>query len=100
MKSREAAQERSPRREPWVGADSKKAPEGRKKRVSHTSSNILIHLVFSTQGRRPLIKPDFRADLFAYLGGAVGCILALPRSSCTRSALFCDPTTAPVWPAN
>ena len=39
--------------------------------MSHTSGNILLHLIFSTQGRRPLIKPDFRADLFAYLGGIV-----------------------------
>jgi putative transposase len=31
----------------------------------------LLHLIFSTQGRRPLIKPDFRTDLFAYLGGIV-----------------------------
>jgi putative transposase len=39
--------------------------------LSHTSGNILLHLIFSTLGRRPLIKPDFRADLFAYLGGIV-----------------------------
>jgi REP element-mobilizing transposase RayT len=39
--------------------------------VSHTSGNILLHLIFSTQGRRPLIKPDFRPDLFAYLGGII-----------------------------
>jgi putative transposase len=39
--------------------------------VSHTSGNILLHIIFSTHGRRPLIKPDFRADLFAYLGGIV-----------------------------
>ena len=39
--------------------------------MSHTSGNILLHLIFSTLGRRPLIKPDFRADLFAYLGGIV-----------------------------
>jgi len=31
----------------------------------------LLHLIFSTQRRRPLIKPDFRADLFAYLGGII-----------------------------
>ena len=37
--------------------------------MSHTSGNILLHLIFSTKGRRPLIKPDFQADLFAYLGG-------------------------------
>jgi hypothetical protein len=28
-------------------------------------------MIFSTQGRRPLIKPAFRDDLFAYLGGII-----------------------------
>ncbi len=39
--------------------------------MSHTSSNILLHFIFSTQGRRPLVKADFRAELFAYLGGII-----------------------------
>jgi putative transposase len=39
--------------------------------MSHTSGNILLHLIFSTQGRRRLIRPEFRDDLFAYLGGIV-----------------------------
>ena len=41
--------------------------------MSHTSGSILLHFIFifSTQGRRPMIKPDFRGDLFAYLGGIV-----------------------------
>ncbi len=39
--------------------------------MSHTSGNILLHMIFSTQGRQPLIKSDFRADLFAYLGGII-----------------------------
>ena len=39
--------------------------------MAHTSGNILLHLIFSTQGRRRLIKPEFREDLFAYLGGIV-----------------------------
>jgi len=39
--------------------------------MSHTSGNILLHLIFSTQGRRHLIRPEFRDDLFAYLGGIV-----------------------------
>ena len=39
--------------------------------MSHTSGNILLHLIYSTQGRRPLIKLDFRNDLFAYLGGII-----------------------------
>jgi putative transposase len=41
------------------------------KRLSHTSGNILLHMIFSTQGRRPVIKPEFRNYLFAYLGGIV-----------------------------
>jgi len=39
--------------------------------MSHTSGNILLHFIFSTQGRRPLIKPEFRDALFSYLGGIV-----------------------------
>jgi hypothetical protein len=39
--------------------------------LSHTSGNILLHFIFSTRGRRSLIKRDFQADLFAYLGGIV-----------------------------
>ncbi len=39
--------------------------------MSHTSGNILLHMIFSTQGRRPLIKPEFCDDLFAYLGGII-----------------------------
>ena len=39
--------------------------------MSHTSGNILLHIIFSTRGRRPLIKPDFRVRLFAYLGGII-----------------------------
>jgi REP element-mobilizing transposase RayT len=67
-----AAQECSPRRKPWVGFENERRSPGRgERRLSHTSGNILLHLIFSTQGRRPLIKPDFRADLFAYLGGII-----------------------------
>ena len=39
--------------------------------MAHTSSNVLLHFIFSTSGRRSLIKPEFRDDLFAYLGGIV-----------------------------
>ncbi len=39
--------------------------------MSHTSDNILLHLIFSTHQRRPLIKPEFCAELFAYLGGII-----------------------------
>jgi len=37
--------------------------------MSHTSGNILLHFIFSTHTRRPLIKPEFCHDLHAYLGG-------------------------------
>src|ERR1700687_975270 len=33
--------------------------------------NIILHLIFSTKQRLPLIKPEIRADLFAYLGGII-----------------------------
>src|SRR5262249_14265501 len=39
--------------------------------MSHTCGNILVHIIFSTHQRRPLIKPEFCNDLFAYLGGIV-----------------------------
>ena len=39
--------------------------------MSHTSGNILLHFIFSTRQRRPLIKPEFQSELFAYLGGII-----------------------------
>jgi hypothetical protein len=35
--------------------------------MSHTCGNILLHLIFGTRERRPLITPEFRDDLFAFL---------------------------------
>jgi REP element-mobilizing transposase RayT len=67
--SREAAQYCSPRRKPWVCG--KWPSPGRGEKMSHTCGNVLLHVIFSTHQRRPLIKPEFRADLFAYLGGII-----------------------------
>jgi len=39
--------------------------------MSHTHVNLLVHIVFSTQGRLPLISRDIRSELFAYIGGLV-----------------------------
>jgi len=39
--------------------------------VSHTSGNLIFHLIFSTKDRQPLITPEIRNDLFAYLGGII-----------------------------
>jgi REP element-mobilizing transposase RayT len=39
--------------------------------VAQTCGNVVVHLIFSTKLRKPLIAPDIRPDLFAYLGGIV-----------------------------
>ena len=39
--------------------------------MSHTARHIILHLIFSTKGREPLMTPEVRTDLFAYLGGIV-----------------------------
>jgi len=39
--------------------------------VAHTYSNILIHALFSTKGRRPWLSAEVRRELFPYLGGTV-----------------------------
>jgi putative transposase len=39
--------------------------------MSQTCGNIVVHLIFSTKQRLPLITPEIRSDLFAYLGGIV-----------------------------
>jgi REP element-mobilizing transposase RayT len=39
--------------------------------VAQTLGNVVIHLVFSTKERKPLIAPDIRSSLFAYLGGII-----------------------------
>jgi REP element-mobilizing transposase RayT len=39
--------------------------------LAHTAGNLVVHLIFSTKGRRPLISPEIRDDLFAYLGGII-----------------------------
>jgi putative transposase len=39
--------------------------------LAHTAGNLVVHLIFGTKGRRPLITPEIRNDLFAYLGGIV-----------------------------
>lgn len=39
--------------------------------MAHTAANLVIHVIFSTKGRRPFIAPEIRDDLLAYLGGIV-----------------------------
>ena len=37
--------------------------------MANTYTNLLYHIVFSTQDRRPVLTGDLRPDLYAYLGG-------------------------------
>src|SRR5437588_2701176 len=54
-----------------VGGRGERASPGGRKTMSHTCGNILLHLIFSTRERHPLIETGFRSELFAYLGGIV-----------------------------
>jgi REP element-mobilizing transposase RayT len=37
--------------------------------VGHTYSSLLVHVVFSTKGRRPVIHDSFRQRIYEYMGG-------------------------------
>ena len=39
--------------------------------MSHTHTNLLSHVVFSTQCHLPLINSDVSKELFAYMGGLI-----------------------------
>lgn len=39
--------------------------------MSHTFTNLLYHLVFSTKQRREFIHDGFRDELYSYLGGII-----------------------------
>jgi REP element-mobilizing transposase RayT len=39
--------------------------------MSHTYTNLLTHVIFSTKDREPLITTALHDDLLAYLGGIV-----------------------------
>jgi len=39
--------------------------------LSHTAGNLVLHLIFSTKDRQPLLTADIRTDVFAYLGGII-----------------------------
>lgn len=39
--------------------------------MAHTYTNLIYHIIFSTQGHVPLLTPEYRQELFAYLGGLV-----------------------------
>ncbi len=41
------------------------------RKMPHTYSNLIFHIVFSTKERRPLITPAIKARLYDYIGGTV-----------------------------
>ena len=48
--------------------------------MPHTYTDVLIHFIFSTKDRAPLIAPEIRATLLAYLGGIVRELKGSPMS--------------------
>ncbi len=42
--------------------------------MSQSLARIVVHVIFSTKNRDPLIGPDVRDDLFAYLAGTLNAI--------------------------
>ncbi len=52
--------------------------------MAHTTTNVLIHFIFSTHHRAPLINPEIQMDLHAYLGGIIREIGAVSRSASTE----------------
>lgn len=39
--------------------------------MSQSLANVVVHLVFSTKGRRPLLRDEERAQLHAYIAGVL-----------------------------
>src|SRR5947209_6528683 len=59
--------------------DNSGAPEGRR-RMPSTHLSLHYHLTFSTKNRVPLIAPDWRPRLHAYLGGCVRTLGGVPET--------------------
>ena len=46
--------------------------------MSHTFTDLLTHVVFSTSGRIPFLTDTIRADVHAYVGGILRELRATP----------------------
>jgi putative transposase len=58
----------------WVNIDQNplsRPGDGDINPMAHTYTNLLSHVVFSTQGHLPLIKREIRSELFAYIAGLI-----------------------------
>jgi REP element-mobilizing transposase RayT len=54
--------------------------------MSHTYTNLLTHVIFSTKGREPLITAPLHNDLLACMGGIVREIGGALRAANSRPA--------------
>lgn len=65
--------------------------------MAHTYTNLLVHALFSTKGRKPLVDPEMKTDLFSYMGGIIGQLKGKPvlinGPSDHVHSLFVLPTT-------
>jgi hypothetical protein len=39
--------------------------------MAHTYTILLIHALFSTKDRQPLLRDESNSDLYAYMGGII-----------------------------
>ena len=46
--------------------------------MAHTYTNLLTHALFSTKDRQPLIRPEMKSDLYAYMGGIINNLRGRP----------------------
>jgi REP element-mobilizing transposase RayT len=46
--------------------------------MAYTYTNLLIHALFSTKDRRPLIELEIKSDLYAYVGGIIASLKGKP----------------------
>jgi len=82
--------------------------------MAHTFTNLLSHVIFSTKDRLPLLTPDLRPDMLAYLGGIVRklhgkviesnaradhvhCLLSLPPTLAVAEALRVLKSNSSLW---
>ncbi|MBZ5555547.1 MAG: IS200/IS605 family transposase, partial [Acidobacteriia bacterium] len=46
--------------------------------MGHTFTNLLVHMIFSTKDRLPLVDVELRSKLYPYLGGILNHLGAIP----------------------
>ena len=45
--------------------------------MAHTYTNLLTHALFSTKDRQPMIRAEWKSDLYTYLGGIITHVVGL-----------------------